>query len=117
MPTGLRANKGRIEIDFTCELDPRTAERAGRFSISMWNYLWREAYGSPEFSVIHGEGRKGHDTVKVHRARLSKDRRTVLLEIPDLRPCMQMKIGMNLRSADGKPVRHEIYNTIHKLGD
>ncbi len=117
MPTGLRAKKGRIEIDFTCELDPRTAERAGRFSISMWNYLWREAYGSPEFSVIHGEGRKGHDTVKVHRARLSKDRRTVLLEIPDLRPCMQMKIGMNLRSADGKPVRHEIYNTIHKLGD
>ena len=47
--------------------------------------------------------------------RLLADQRTVLLEIPDLRPVNQMEIKYNLTFADGKTLRGEIYNTIHRL--
>ncbi|MEM7234233.1 MAG: cytochrome C, partial [Planctomycetota bacterium] len=117
MPSGLRAKKGRLEIEFTTELDRRTAERASRYSIHMWNYLWTEDYGSPEVSVVHGPSRRMHDKVEIEAVTLSKDGRTVTLKMPGLRPCMQMKIAMNLRSSDGHPLRHEIYNTIHRLGE
>jgi hypothetical protein len=40
----------------------------------------------------------------------------VFLEIPDLRPVMQMKISCNLDAADGGEIRTDIYNTIHALG-
>jgi type 1 glutamine amidotransferase len=40
----------------------------------------------------------------------------VFLEIPDLRPVMQMKISCNLDSADGQEIRTDVYNTIHALG-
>ena len=56
---------------------------------------------------------KGHDEVDVKAAKLSADGRTVSLEIPDLKPVMQMKIRARLESADGKRVPVEIYNTIN----
>ena len=44
------------------------------------------------------------------------DGRTVFLEIPGIRPVMQMKIACRVKAEGGAPVRHVIYNTIHELG-
>ena len=41
--------------------------------------------------------------------------RTVFLEMPELRPVMQMKIKCSLTAADGSPAGAEIYNTINKV--
>jgi len=38
-----------------------------------------------------------------------------VLELPDIQPVMQMKIKFNLETADGEPLRSEIFNTIHAL--
>ena len=57
-----------------------------------------------------------HDKVEVKAVRLSADKKTVFLEIPDLKPCDQMKIKFSIAAADGALVSQEIYNTIHKLG-
>ena len=50
-------------------------------------------------------------------AAVSKDGRSVFLEIEDMQPCMQMLIRYRLSGADGAKISQEIYNTIHKLGD
>jgi hypothetical protein len=56
---------------------------------------------------------KGHDEVKVESAKLSADGKTVSLEIKDLKPVMQMRIRGKLKSADGKRIPLEVYNTIN----
>ena len=47
---------------------------------------------------------------------ISDDGRTVLLEIPDLRPTWCMEVTYELRAAGGQPVEGVIHNTIHQLG-
>jgi hypothetical protein len=59
---------------------------------------------------------KKHDPLEIKSARLLKDGRTVVLEIPDLRPADQIKIRLYLDSADGEIVSQDIHGTIHKLG-
>jgi hypothetical protein len=59
---------------------------------------------------------KRHDKWEVKSARLAKDGRTVLLEIPGLKPANQVRIKLNVKAADGSPITADIYNTIHKTG-
>ena len=102
----------------------------------MWDYKWAEKYGSDEykhsmianreefekagtaiqikFDVPEAQA-KGHDKVEVRSARLSADGKTVLLEMPNIHPVMQMKIAANLRAADGTPIKQDVWNSIWKL--
>ena len=45
------------------------------------------------------------------------DARSVFLEIPGIKPVMQMAIKFGLKAADGTELRSEVINTIHALGD
>jgi hypothetical protein len=40
----------------------------------------------------------------------------VFLEIPEIKPVMQMAIKFGIQSADGGEIRSEVVNTIHALG-
>jgi hypothetical protein len=46
---------------------------------------------------------------------MGTDDRTVFLEIPDLKPVMQMSITYRIRAADGGQLHGEVVNTIHAL--
>jgi hypothetical protein len=48
---------------------------------------------------------------------VAKDGRSVFLEVKGLKPVMQMRIGYELRAADGKPMVGAILNTIHALAE
>ena len=48
-------------------------------------------------------------------AKLRPDRKTVFLEIPDLRPVMQMQVRANVDAADGTTIEQTIYLTIHRV--
>ena len=143
MVTGLKVRKGGLDITFTDPVDPDDASDAESFDIEQWNYLWCSEYGSDDYSAAAEDYQakvqelnklrqdrakngkeietltksfaKGHDEVKVKAAKLSADGKTVSLEIPDLKPVMQMKIRARLQSADGKRVPVEIYNTINYI--
>jgi len=114
MPSQMHVKKNGIEVTFTDALDEATASDLGNYNVEQWNYKWTSNYGSPEFSVADPD-KKGRDKVEVKSARLAADNRTVLLEIPDLKPVMQMRIKYNLKSADGSPVASEIHNTINRV--
>jgi hypothetical protein len=58
---------------------------------------------------------QGMDPVTVGRIRLSRDRKTVTLEIADLKPVQQMQISYILRAADGAELRHTLHNTINRV--
>ena len=136
MPIGLAASKKGIKIDFTCELEAKAAADAGNWNLELWNYVWSSAYGSPDVSTLDAKvaatelGNDGklqfskaqmserkHDPLVVKSATLSADRRSVFLEIPDLRPAMQMQLKYEVKSADGAELRGQVTNTIHALAE
>ena len=141
MVTGLKVRKGGLDITFTDPLEAEDANDAEAFEIEQWNYLWCSEYGSDDYSAKANDYQdkvrelnrlredraknadaiealtktftKGRDEVEVKSAKLSADGKTVSLEIPEIKPVMQMKIRARLSSADGKRVPVEIYNTIN----
>ncbi len=126
MPRRLFIGTHGIALTFTCELDPETAEDPESFSVKRWNYLWTSNYGSPEVSVAHpdrkastkgGKDRyRSRDPMPVKSARLSKDRKTVWLELDDLKRVMQMEIRYNLDAKDGALLKDRVWLTVNWLG-
>ena len=60
----------------------------------------------------------GHDKVEVKSAKVSADGRTVSLEVPGIRPVMQMRINLSVDAADDTPVKLvklEVDNTINRV--
>ena len=114
LPSALKVTRQGLNITFTSPLEPAAARDPENYALEQWNYQWTEKYGSPDFSVLE-PNRQGHDEVEVRSATLSADGLTVSLQLPALRPVMQMKIKFRLRTADGKPVEHELYNTINRV--
>jgi glucose/arabinose dehydrogenase len=134
MPIALAAGKKGVRIDFTCELDAKVAADSGNWNVEVWNYVWSSAYGSPDVSTLETKvtatelGNDGklqfskaqmserkHDPLTVKTAVVSPDRRSVFLEIPDLRPAMQMQLKYDLKAADGTELHGQVINTIHAL--
>ncbi len=113
-PVGLHAKAGVIEVAFSHPLDPASATDPANWNLQQWNLIYSGNYGSPEVTIADPK-KHGHDTVAVSAIKLSADKKTVLLEIADVRPVMQMKIKMNIKAADGTPIATDIYNTIHKV--
>ena len=141
MVTALKVTRTGLDLTFTDPLEPEDAVDPDSYDIEQWNYLWCSEYGSDDYSArtpdyeakvrelnrlrldreknqeaieaITKSLAKGRDEVKVESAKLSKDGKTVSLEIKDLKPVMQMHIRGKLKAADGKRVAVDVYNTIN----
>ena len=113
MPEEIHIAKDGVSLTFTDPLDAESATDVGNYGIKHWNYEYREEYGSEQFKM---DGSEGQDTLQATQAAISADKRTVYLKIPGIREVMQMEIKLNLKAANGTVVRHDIYNTINKMG-
>lgn len=103
-----------LDLTFTRPLDPVTAADPDSYAVERWNYLWSREYGSPELKVSDPAD-QGRDAVEVKSAKLSRDGRTVSLELADHQPSMQLMTQCNLESADGISIEIEIYSTINHV--
>jgi mono/diheme cytochrome c family protein len=114
LPTGFAVTPDGVRLTFSQPLDPAVANELERYSAERWEYIYSQAYGSPEMS-IRNPGREGRDPVAVTGASVSPDGKTLFLEIPDIMPVMQQKVGYNVRFADGHEEENAVYHTIHVL--
>jgi hypothetical protein len=114
MVSDLRVKRDAIELTFTDPVDPETAGDVDRWLAQQWNYLYSEKYGSPDYSVADPK-KQGRDAVEIVSAKVSSDGRSVTLEIPGLKPVMQMLIRFRIRGADGAPLSQELWHTIHRV--
>src|SRR5262249_3222417 len=81
MPTAFHVKENGIELGFTNPVDPETAGDPDSYDVEQWNYLWTKDYGSPEVHVDNPD-EKGRQPVKVMAAKVSPDKKSVLLVIP-----------------------------------
>ena len=108
VPVELHARRNTLAITFTGRLDRKAAADPTRYAAKTWSLKRTVNYGSD-----HHDERPA----RITGARVSDDGRTVVLEVPDLRPTWCMEITYAIRGEGGEPVEGAIDNTIHRLGD
>ena len=114
LPIGWHARTDGITLKFSQPLERGTAEDPGSYGIHQWNYRYAAEYGSKDWSVADPK-KEGRDEVIVKSARLMEDGMTVFLEIPGLRPVMQMEIKYNLNTGEGVALRSQLWLTLNRL--
>lgn len=112
VPSELHASRQGIDVSFLHELDAETAEDPANYSVRRWNYKWLSRYGSDRWKL---DGERGVEDLRVRSARLLPDRKTVRIEVDDLRPVMQMMTTLSIRAANGQRIEAEISHSIHAL--
>jgi putative heme-binding domain-containing protein len=108
LPIGLGACREGLTLSFTDRLDPKIAADSSRYSVKTWTIKRKIDYGSDHFD---------ERTVGIASARLISDGRTVLLEMPQIRPTRCMEVVYHLQGQGGEPIDGVINNTIHVLRD
>jgi glucose/arabinose dehydrogenase/mono/diheme cytochrome c family protein len=106
LPIGLSAQRHHLSITFTGPLDRRIACDPAHFTAKTWSLKRTVNYGSDHLD---------ERPARITKVTLSGDGRTVLLEIPDLRPTWCMEVTYAIRAETGEPVEGVIHNTIHHI--
>jgi len=128
-PEKYENTKTGVRLQFAQPIDEEVAKDLSSYSVSRWNYVRCEQYGSGEFSVDHPDeaAEKAaltvpskdkvakRDQVKVTGAKLLPDGKTVELEVEGMKPCMQMRVNYKLEDKNGSEIKGDVWSTIYKL--
>ena len=113
-PTTVRAVREGLILGFESPLQPESARNPANYHVGRWNYRRTKKYGSGHYKT---NGKPGADVVSVGGVALSRDGRSVLIVIPDMKPVMQMETVYRLQSAEGRLRAGAAYATVHELRD
>ena len=122
MPLELNVVKNGILITFTNALDATSAVDEQNWAIDQWNYQWTSNYGSKLYSPKDParevgdkkQGNFGGDPVPIKGIKLL-DKRSILLEIDNIKPVMQSRIRFNIKAEDKTVIKQEIFHTINRV--
>jgi hypothetical protein len=116
LPTALHVTDKGLAVTFPIDLDPQSASDTGGYNFEAWTFKRTSEYGSPDYKLSDPD-QKGRDTLDIRRATLLPDRRTVLVEVANLKPPIpQYILKMRLDAADGTPIKADLGGSIWKLG-
>jgi len=110
LPIGFHVHANGILLRFSEPLDSQAAASASHHFVQAWNYRYRQAYGSPEFSPSHGDLR-GHDVLWIRSVHVPADGRSLFLELPELQPTNVVHLNVQT----GPEERHDLFVTVHAL--
>lgn len=104
LPKQLYATKDRLVLTFTDAIDRDSIHDLSKAEFKTWSLKRTEEYGSPHFD---------EKVLKVEKAELSGDGKTLTLVIPGLSPTWCYSLAYSLKGADGEPFSGLIHGTIH----
>jgi hypothetical protein len=108
IPIGLQIRKDGIELTFTDKLEGNSVADINNYTIKTWDLIRSRKYGSKHYN---------EQILEVTNAVLSKDKKSIILTIPNIKPTWVMEIDFHLKSEKGEKVDGLIQNTIHQLGE
>ncbi|MDI1322058.1 MAG: c-type cytochrome [Algoriphagus sp.] len=107
IPVGIKATTQGIELNFTDELDAGSVADTAHYTVKTWDLLRSRKYGSKHYN---------EQNLVVTKAELGKDKKSILLTIPQIKPTWGMEIQYQLKDDRGKDVAGLVQNTIHQVG-
>jgi hypothetical protein len=106
LPVDLKAWKSGIELGFAEMLDPELAADTAHYQVKTWELVRSSRYGSD---------RHNQKTLRIAKAVLQPDGKSVKLYLPDIQPVDVMTISYQLKDQQGNPMQGTVQNTIHNL--
>jgi hypothetical protein len=107
IPVGIQATKTGIQLSFTDKLDERSVEDVSHYTVKTWDLLRSRKYGSKHYN---------EKTLQVTEAKLDKDKKTIKLTIPEIKPTWVMEIQYQIKDDRGITREGLVQNTIHQVG-
>lgn len=108
LPVGYHPTRDGLALTFSNPLHPDSAADVKNFGLKVWDLLRSERYGSPHLN---------ERPLRVTAVKLSADRKTITLTIPDLGPTRGLELWYSVRSADGRDVDGLLHGSVRKLGE
>ncbi|HYE19776.1 MAG TPA: hypothetical protein VEA69_15100 [Tepidisphaeraceae bacterium] len=104
----MRAKPDGFELTFTAEVDPKTAADPASYYARRWTYKHHQGYGCPPTDAAE---------IKVTKATVAPDNKSVRLTIDGLRPIYVHELRADgVRNKDNKPLLHpEAYYTLNRI--
>jgi hypothetical protein len=107
LPTGLHARKNGLSLTFTEALDPKSVS-AEKVAVKVWGLKRTANYGSKHYD---------ERPLKVTKASLAADGKSVELELDGFAPTWCMEVAYTFTGTDGKTFTGRLHNTVHALGE
>lgn len=101
-----------VLVRFDVPLETKSASDRASYTMESWHYKRTWKYGSPH---LKADETPGQDWLTPSSAYLSKDKRSVFVALPTMKPVEQMRIGWGLATTDGTKVEGNAYFTPHEL--
>ncbi len=114
MPNGFKAGRQGLILSFNTELDTTAATDIQGYRVKRWNYKRTAQYGSGHFRP---DGTPGEEVLPALASYLSRDRKKVLLLLPDMKETDQMEVLYKLRAEDGRLLTDGIWLSVNYLAD
>ena len=108
LPVGYHVTKDGLAITFSDPLHTDAVADPHNFGLKVWDLVRSERYGSPHVN---------ERPLQVAAAKLSADRRTITLTIPDLRPTRGLELWYSVPAADGRIVDGLLHGSVYHLAE
>jgi len=113
VPVHAQVARRGILLRFSTPLETGSASNGDSYSARRWNYRRTPNYGSAHFK---SDGTKGTEAMTIASVKLSKDKQSVFLGIPDMREAMQIEVGYKFLAKDKAKIENKTFLTAHLLG-
>ena len=114
IPSNTRVERRGILLCFEEPLQPESAVRREAYTVRRWNYKRTSAYGSGHYRL---DGTAGTEILAVSSVKISDDRKSVFLGVPEMRDVMQIEVSYDLELQQGMPFRRQTFLSAHSLRD
>ncbi|MDF1860642.1 MAG: hypothetical protein P1U87_10530 [Verrucomicrobiales bacterium] len=111
LPNRVTAGKRGVLLSFDQTLSAELAADTSRYSVDRWNYQQTHNYGSGNFKL---DGKPGQESIDVSSAKLSKDRKSIFIGLPNMQPSHSLRLTYRLPFAESTRV-DSAYLTVHSL--
>jgi hypothetical protein len=108
LPVKYHVTRDGLALTFSDPLHPDSVTDLHNFGLKVWDLLRSQNYGSPHLN---------ERPLRVTAAKLSQDRLTLTLTIPELRPTRGMEVWYFVRGADGREIDGSLHCTVHRLAE
>jgi hypothetical protein len=107
-PIGIKATSQGIELNFSDKLGAGSAAQISNYTVKTWDLLRSRKYGSAHYN---------EQTLEVTKAVLGKDKKSIQLTLPEIKPTWVMEIQYQVKDERGNDIKGLVQNTIHQLGE
>jgi hypothetical protein len=108
LPVKMEALTSGMLLTFSDDLDEETATNINNYTINTWDLKRTKEYGSDRYN---------EKELKIEAVTLLEDEKSILIQIPDIKPTWVMEIIYKLQDSDGNQFKGVVQNTIYKLAN